>query len=194
MTDELPAAVLDRAVRLTRLARGTTVEAKALTYRRQRDHILAQHGYVARIRSEQSKAVLVCYPAEWVDDATVQPDRIDDPDRAAERPLNGSGNEDNWEEINASNRQLVEAVEAEAGRVHARNAAAFADFMGNHYCRSIESATHIEVKEFLNEYYPRNAWPSPEEKAVIDESLEIVFEVAGRSAPTGSRDQGEGSD
>jgi len=74
---------------------------------------------------------------------------------------------------------VAAAVGDAYGDVHGANAAAFADFMSNHYARPVESATDVEIEEFLTEYFPRNAWPTDAQKAVVDESVELVFESAG---------------
>ena len=182
---ELPDGDVDRIERLTRLARRATDEAEAEAYRTERDELAAAHGFVARVRSEETREVLVLYPAAWVEDGTVRTDRIDDLDRAVERHLAGTADEDRFEAVDAENRDLVADVEAAAGPIHAANAAAFADFMGNHYVRRMVDASPAEVREFLAEYYPRNAWPTDEQKAVVEESIELVFSVAGECPPEG---------
>ena len=81
--------------------------------------------------------------------------------------------------------EIIEAVAERVGAVHAANARAFADFMGNHYARRVETATAAELREFLTEYYPRNAWPSDEQRDAVERSLEHVFSVT----ETDSRDR-----
>lgn len=181
--NELPPDVTDEVERLTRLALDTVDQNEADAYRRKRDRILADYGYTARVRSEQTRDVLVCYPTDWIEDGAVRPERIEDLDRAVERPLGGVGENTVFEDVEATNRELVAAVEEDAGRIHAKNARAFADFMGNHYVRPMHAATDAEIREFLDEYYPRNVWGSAKERAVIEESLRVVFDVAGRSWP-----------
>jgi len=66
---------------------------------------------------------------------------------------------------------------------NAANARAFADFMGNHYVRRMETAGQRELRDFLTEYYPRNAWPSDEQREAVYESLRLVFEVAEAEVP-----------
>ena len=83
----------------------------------------------------------------------------------------------------AHNAGIVERVAEEDGPVHAANVRAFADFMGNHYVRRVESAGEREVRDFLEEYFPRNAWPSDEQREVVEESLRLVFEVGGTEPP-----------
>ena len=180
---ELPADVVETAERLTRLARRAVDDAEADAYRADRDARLAEYGFRARVREEADRDVLVCYPAEWMADGTVQLDRIEDRARAVEIPLGGVGEESEWETVEAHNRALVERVRAEGGTVHAANARAFADFMGNHYVRRLESAGQREVAEFVEEYYPRNAWPSDEQRAVLEESLRLVFEAVEADPP-----------
>ena len=179
---DLPEETIDEAERLTRLARDATDENEAAAYRSRRDELLADRGFVARIRDADE--TLVLYPEEWVEDGVARPDRIDDTDRAAERPLDpGVGEAAEWEAVEAHNADLIEAVEDEHGPVHAANARAFADFIGNHYARRVETATADEIEEFLAEYYPRNAWPSKEQRNAVDESIERLFETAGAEPP-----------
>jgi hypothetical protein len=174
MTD-LPREVVDAAERLTRLARRAVDDAEAATYERDRDERLAEYGFTARVR--ESDDTLVCHPAEWLDGDTVRMDRIEDTDRAVEVSLSGSGDPESWDTVETHNAEVVEAVAERAGAVHAANARAFADFMGNHYARRVETATEAELREFLTEYYPRNAWPSDEQRDAVERSLEHVFAV-----------------
>lgn len=182
-TSELPHAVVEAAERLTRLARRAVDEGEAEAYRADRDARLVEHGFTARVREEERRDVLVLYPSEWMEDGTVRLDRIEDRSRAHEIPLGGVGEEDEWETVEAHNAELVERVAEEAGAVHAANARAFADFMGNHYVRRMESAGEREVRDFLEEYFPRNAWPSDEQREVVEASLRLVFEAGGAEAP-----------
>lgn len=180
---DLPDDVADEAERLTRLATRAIDENEAAAYRRERDRQLRRHGFVARVRHEATRDVLVCYPDEWVEDDTVRTDRIEDLDRAVERPLEDSADEDEWENVDAHNRDLVATVEGRAGAIHGRNAAAFADFMANHYVRPMEEATATEVEIFLDDYFPRNAWPTDQQRAAVEESLRLVFEAVDRTPP-----------
>ena len=179
----LPEPVVDEAERLTRLARNTA-DDEAAAYRAQRGETLDEHDYTARVRDEDD--TLVLYPDAWLDGETVRLERIEDTDRAVEVPLSGTNGEDAWPEIEAHNADLVAAVADEHGAVHAANARAFADFMGNHYLARIESATADQVTEFIEEYYPRNAWASSAQREVVDASLEYVFGAADTGCPTGS--------
>lgn len=180
---ELPESVIEEAVRLTRLARRAVDENEAEAYRAERDGNLATYGFTARVREEGSRAVLVCYPTEWVQEGTVQFDAIEEQTRAVERTLTGPDHDQPFDEIDTHNRELVQAIRAEGGPAHAENAAAFADFMGNYYMRPVESASAAEIKEFLTEYYPRNVWPTNEQEAIVEDSLRLVFETADRQPP-----------
>jgi hypothetical protein len=179
----LPEAVVEEAERLTRLARDAVDGAEATAYRDRRGTLLAAHDYSARLRSEDHGEVLVLHPTEWAEDGVVRVERVDDVARAVEVPLDGTGDPDEWDEVEAHNRALAEAVEADHGPVHGANAHAFADFMGNHYARPIERATERQVREFLEEYFPRNAWPSEDQRDSLDRSLDLLFERVDRSRP-----------
>lgn len=180
---ELPAEVIADAERLTRLARRTVEETEAAAYRADRDDRLAEHGFTARVRDEGTSEVLVCYPEEWVEEETIRTERIEDTDRALERRLSGPGEESEFDRVEAHNRDVVSRIKERAGEVHAANARAFADFMGNHYVRRVETATAEELRRFLAEYFPRNAFPSDEQRGVVEESLRLVFEVTDREPP-----------
>jgi hypothetical protein len=178
----LPDEAVDEAERLTRLARRAADENEAAAYEDRRRTILDEYGFTARVREEDE--TLVCYPSEWVEDGVVRIERIDDVERGVERPLGtDAGDEDEYDAVEAHNSSVVEAVGEAHGPVHAANARAFADFMSNHYVRRVESASSEEIREFLAEYYPRNAWPSEDQSSVVGESLERVFEVAGADVP-----------
>jgi hypothetical protein len=173
----LPDDVVDEAERLTRLARRVGDPAEAAAYEAERDRLLADHGFIARVR--EADDTLVCYPAEWVEDGTVQFDRIEDTTRAAEVTLSGPG-DDPWDEVEMHNAAVVERVHeaaAEDAAVHAANARALADFAGNHYAKRVDNLTESEVAEFRAEYYPRNAWPSDRQRALLSASLSVVETV-----------------
>ncbi|WP_411965600.1 rnhA operon protein [Haloferax sp. YSMS24] len=179
---ELPKEVLQEAERLTRLARDAIDPDERATYLSARDELIGPYDFVARRRDEDD--VLVLHPEEWVDDdGTVHPAQIDDVDRGIERPLSGTGEDHEWSAVEAHNAAVVEEVADEHGTVHAANARAFADFLGNHYVRKIEMAGAPEVREFVEEYYPRNAWPTTEQRSLLSESLEFVFDAAGAELP-----------
>ena len=181
---ELSDDAIEEAERLTRLARDAVDPAEARAHREERDRLLAEDGFAARIRAEEARSVLVLHPEEWLVDGSIKVDRIEDIGRAVEIPLDGPGEPEDWDAVEEHNRALAADVRAEHGEVHGANATAFADFMGNHYARRMETATAAEIREFLSEYFPRNAWPSAEQKAVVDRSVRLVFEVADEPVPT----------
>ena len=183
--DELPETVVDEVERLTRLTRRASDDDETALYRRERDRLLNRHGFTPRFREEDD--TLVCYPNEWVEDGTAQLDRIEDPDRASEITLSGPGDPDRYDEVEAHNAEIVEAVTEQYSPVHGANARAFADFMGNHYVKQVERATADEIAEFREEYFPRNAWPSDEQRDRIAQSLAYVFELVDASLPPGTQ-------
>jgi hypothetical protein len=172
---ELPDDVVSEARRLARLARDASEDAAADAYRDRLDDLLAEHDRVARVRD--ADATLVCYPADWLNDGTVHPTDVEDPDRAVEVSLAGGGEQGDYEDAAERNAELIERVADEYGDVHAENAAAFAAFMNNHYARPMDTATDAERAEFREEFFPRNAWPSDEQRAALDESLDAVEAV-----------------
>jgi hypothetical protein len=180
---DLPEKVVDEAERLTRLARQAIDEAEARAYLGEREELLAEHGYVARVRDDDGAEVLVCHPDEWVEDGVVQTDRIDDVDRGVERLLSGAADPDDWETVAAANDELVERVAADHDDVHAENARALADFASNHYAKPIADLTRAELREFAEEYLPRNGWPSDRQLAVVEDSVGIAFEKTDVSCP-----------
>lgn len=113
----------------------------------------------------------------------IRTDRIADLSRAIEIPLEGTGDPDDWNDVAAHNRALVERVREDHGDVHGDNAAALADFASNHYAKRIEELTDAELREFRTEYFVRNAWPSAEQREAIAESIELISETADRSVP-----------
>lgn len=186
MTD-LPDDVVREAERLTRLARDAVDDNAAEAYRDRRDELLADHGFVARVREPDD--TLVCHPAEWLDDdGTVRLADVEDTDRAAELSLSGPGEQGDYEAAAARNEELVARVRDQYGDVHGDNAAAFADFMNNHYARPMDTASERERAEFLDEYFPRNAWPTDEQRDAVEQSLDAVFDVADAD---GDEDGGE---
>jgi len=178
---DLPADTQDEVERLTRLARQAVDEGAAAAYRDQRAALLADHDYEARIREEDTGDVLVCYPAEWVADGVIQPEKVDDTDRGVEIRLSGPGEPDEWDEVEERNRAVVERVRADHGEVHGATARALADFMGNHYAKPIADATPDELAEFREEYFTRNAWPTEQQRALLDDSVELTVKKADSS-------------
>ena len=173
----VPPDVVDEAERLTRLAREARDDAETAVYLDDRDALVAEHDFVARVR-EENDDTLVLYPDEWVEDGTVYPDRIEDVDRGIERPLEGSGAAEDWDSVEAQNRDVAETVADEHGDIHGQNAHALADFAGNHYAKPIAELTQGETQEFLREYFPRNAFPSDDQKAVVEESVDRAVDTA----------------
>ena len=173
--DDLPESVVEEAERLTRLARDAVDPEETTAARETRDELLDDHAFVAREREDD---VLVLHPAEWVEDGSVRVERIGDTERAVEVPLEAPADDAEWETVDARNQTVVAAVRERHGDVHGDNAAAFADFMGNHYLKPIEEATARMRAEFLAEYFPRNAWPSDDQRAVVEESVEKTMAVA----------------
>ncbi|HKL30721.1 MAG TPA: rnhA operon protein [Natrialbaceae archaeon] len=183
MTD-LPDEAIATAERLTRLARRAVDENERDAYLERRAAMLGDHGYVARVREDDLGETLVLYPGDWVDaEGTVRTDRIEDVDRAVEVSLSGPGDPDEWDATDAHNRQIAAVVREDHGDVHGDNAEAFADFMSNHYAKRVEATTPEEIEEFLAEYFPRNAWPSDDQRSVIETSLEYVFEKTDVETP-----------
>jgi len=177
---DLPDDVVAEARRLARLARDASEDAAAGAYRDRLDDLLAEHDRVARVRD--ADATLVCYPADWLDDeGTVHPTDVEDPDRAVEVSLAGGGEQGDYEAAAERNAELVERVAAAYDDdVHAENAAAFASFMNNHYARPMDTATEAEREEFLEEFFPRNAWPPAGRRSAVEASLDAVDDVADR--------------
>jgi len=170
--------LLDEAARLTRAARDAADGAEAAAARRRRDELLAEHGYAARERVDEGRATLVVHPEEWLDDdGLVRTRRIEDLSRAHERPIDGPGDDD-WEVVDTHNRAVADRVADVHGPVHGANATAYAEFMSNHYARRIGTAAERMREEFLNDYFPRNAWPTDEQREVVELSLALAAEIA----------------
>lgn len=183
--EELPEPVVSEAERLTRLARDAIDDDERAAYRDHREDLLEDHEFTARVREEDTGDVLVVHPEEWHDEAegVIRTDRIRDLSRATEVRLSGPGEPDDWEDVEEENRALVAAIREAHGDVHADNAAALADFMGNHYARPMTEATAAELAEFRSEYFVRNAWPTDDQRAVLEDSIRLVFETAGQRCP-----------
>lgn len=181
---ELPDETVEAAERLTRLARRASDDAEAAAYRQRRDDALAEHGYTARIRTDGvDDETLVCHPEDWAEDGTVHPDRVDDVDRGIEVPLDGPGEPEAFDELYDHNHEIAERVRERHGHLHGENAAAFAEFVSNHYAKPIESVTPTELEVFRTDYYPRNVWPEDGQAELLDRSLEYVFETADVPLP-----------
>jgi hypothetical protein len=176
--DELPEAVVDRAEALTRRAREAVDENERRAYLEEREELLADHGFAPRVREEDAGETLVLHPEEWLEDGVVQVERVEDSERAVEVRLSGTGSGADWDAIEAHNRAVADRVAAEHGEVHGKTAHAFADFMSNHYAKPLEDATPAEREEFRTDYFPRNAWPTAEQREVVERSLELTVETA----------------
>ena len=181
MSEQLPEDVIEEAKRLTRLARDREAE-EAAAYRERRADLLAEYDYRARIRDEDE--TLVLYPAEWHAGDAVDPSSIEDTSRAVEVVLTAP---DAFEEVAEHNRSIARQVAAEHGGVHGENATAFAEYMNNHHARRGETASDREGEVFLEEYFPRNAWPSDAQQDTVEQSLRLVFQAAGAEAPPAIR-------
>jgi len=185
--DTLPEDVVDEAERVTRLAREAAVEAEREAYLDHRADLLDAHDYTARIRDDEASEVLVLHPEEWVEDGTIRTERIEDVSRGIEVPLSGPGANDDWDEIDAYNRAIVETVRDAHGETHAENVAALADFAGNHYAKPITELAADELREFTAEYFRRNAWPTDEQRDVVKKSVELAFDAADERCPSWRR-------
>ncbi|WP_049981932.1 DUF7108 domain-containing protein [Halolamina rubra] len=183
---DIPADAVDEAERLTRLARAAerrdddAAVEEAAAYRERRAALVADHEYESRIRDEDD--TLVLYPEEWMADGVVQLDRVENTDRGVEVTLSGPGDPERWQEIADHNDELVAAVAADAPE-HEANAESVAAFASNHYAKPIEKLTAEEVREFLDEYYPRNAWPSEAQASLIEASVRKLFAAADTEPP-----------
>ena len=174
----IPSEVIDRVVTLSRRARAAVDENERTAYLDERAELLERHGYEARVRSEDTGSTLILYPTEWIEEGTARLERIEDTDRAIERSLSGPGSGNDWEEIDERNRAVAAAVEERHGEIHGETAASFAAFMSNHYAKPIQEATPAEREEFRREYFPRNAWPTDEQRERLGRSMELIFETA----------------
>jgi hypothetical protein len=185
-TGQLPEQVIEQAERLTRLARRSETAAERATHERERADILAEYGFTARVRATDD--TLVLHPSEWVVDGAVEPTAVENVDRGVEVSLSGPGESTTWPSVERHNAAIVERVReraVEASDIHARNARALADFAGNQYAKQIERLTESECREFLEEYFPRNAWPDERQRSLIGRSLELAFAVTDVAPPTG---------
>ncbi|WP_299266321.1 DUF7108 family protein [Halorientalis sp.] len=175
---EVPHDVIDEVERLTRLARNAVDGQEATAYRERRAELLAEYDFTARVREDDTHDTLVLYPKEWLANGVVQMEQIDDVDRGIEHPLGGPGDSRDWDAVAQHNRAIAAAVAEAHGEVHGENVTALAEFMSNHYAKPVGSATDDELEEFVTEYFPRNAWPSDEQRDRIDRSVTLALEVA----------------
>jgi hypothetical protein len=180
----LPAAVADEAERLTRLARAATDPDERAAYEAERDDLVGEHGFTVRVRDDDTGETLVLHPEDWVESGTIRPERVNT-DRAVERSLSGPGDPEQWAEVEAHNDAVAAEVRETHGDVHGDNAAALATFMSNHYAKRVGRANADELRAFREEYFPRNAWPTDEQRAAVERSIELVFETVERPLPGG---------
>ncbi|WP_335999861.1 DUF7108 family protein [Halorientalis halophila] len=175
---DVPPEIVDEVERLTRLADDAVDDAEAEAYRERRASLLDEYEYRARVREDDAHDTLVLHPEEWLEDGVARLEAIEDTDRGIERPLGGPGDGEDWEAIDDRNREIAAAVAEAHGTVHGENAAALADFMSNHYAKPIDAATEEELAEFVTDYFRRNAWPSDEQRDLVDRSVELARETA----------------
>ncbi|MFB6112283.1 MAG: rnhA operon protein [Halobacteriaceae archaeon] len=192
-SEELPTEVVAEAARLTRLARRVPDEpsstphgeservSEADRYRDERDAMLADYGFSARVREEGDGAVLVCYPDAWLEDGLANIEAIEDTDRAVERRLDGAGDAGDWDTVVAHNRDLAARVDARHGDPHGATATAFAEFMANHHVRRVETATASDILEFVDDYFPRNAFPDDAQRSRVIRSVRYLLKIADKT-------------
>ena len=179
---ELPAPVLETAERLTRRARAAE-DAAAATARERRDDLLDEHGYTARERADDAGATLVCYPSSWLDETGTLRRARYDPSAAIERSLSGPGDPERWAAVAERNREIARRVREAHGDVHGATTAALADFASNHYAKPLTDLTRAELREFREEYFERNAWPSDAQRDRLGRSLRYAFGIVDRKPP-----------
>lgn len=177
MAEELPLAIREEILQLAREERTSPFDGRK-TLRAEREKLLTEYGFSSRFREDEGGVVLVCFPTSWLKDGKLDRESVSDLDRAVELPITGSDDPATWREIARENERIAEAVNNRHGETHGKNAASFADFMNNHRARPIHRATEDDIAEFLTDYFPRNVWPSPEQKHAIDESIRLAMIIA----------------
>lgn len=146
-----------------------------------RVRLLDAAGVCAYEREDEHGTTLVLYPSDWVgDDGLVDPASVDDLEAAVELPLETRRTEEMWDEIEAHNRAVAEAVTDRHGPVHGATASTLGTYLGNHHLRRIENATAAELQTFREDYLVRNAWPSHEQLTLLGRSLEFTLAMAKR--------------
>lgn len=160
---------VERAVEFTRHGLRTGDEEVL----ERRDRLVRSHGHRARLRLDDM--VLVLYPEEWVEDGEVRFEEVEDVDRALEVELEP---EKEWGEAHSENKELLSEFGERVEDHHVYNARVFTEFLENHYSISVMDARQEHVNEFLEEFYPRNAWPSRQARVCVDESVEMFLEFA----------------
>lgn len=182
VTQEVPEPIVEEVLRYTQRAREAEEDDRTEAILEARNQVLDPYDFEIRVR-EETHDVLVLYPAEWIEDGTVVMEHIEDTDRAIERPLEGTGVGETWDEVYEHNKVIAQRVRAEFGDDHGANAAALAEYMSNHYLKPIEEATRGELEEFLTEYYPRNVWPTADQKRVVRQSVQFVYDCLDVPSP-----------
>ena len=166
--------LIDRIVELSRQIISEVDQTAIKSLEERRDRLLEHLPYRVYIRSDTDEPVLVLYPESWIHDGIVDPDRIDSIDEAIERPLSSTVTEDDWADIHRHNMSIAKEVADRFGPVHGANIQALASFLSNHYLTRIEDINSAQLREFRDEYFVRNAWPTVEQKVVLDRSIKIV--------------------
>lgn len=132
------------------------------------EDIAGDHGYRARLRDDD---VLVLHPDDWLDDEGVLHGDVD-PDDALEIHLGDSGGA---EEARMRNDDLLEGFEADVEDEDVRfNVERFAEYCENHHGVAVDEVTSQQVEEFVDEYYPRNVWPSGSAEEKLESSLRAL--------------------
>lgn len=152
------------------------------TARTRRERLLEAADVEAHVREDDDGPVLVLYPAEWIEDGTVDPAEVDDPDIAIEQPLTDDTTtaEADYHDIAAHNETVAEAVERRHGPVHGATAKALATYLSNHHLVRIEDATSAQLETFCEDYLVRNAWPSPEQQCLVGRTIDLTKREASR--------------
>ena len=185
--DTPPESVVEEAERLTRQARQAIDPGETAAYREARADLLTEYDYTARVREDEARDVLVLHPAEWVEDGEIQVERIEEIDRGIEIVVSGPGMAEEWAAVEERNRDLAEAVAADHGDPHGATAHALADFAGNHYAKPITELAAPELREFREDYFRRNAWPTADQRDVVEKSVELAFDTADERCPSWRR-------
>ncbi|XGI83882.1 rnhA operon protein [Halorutilales archaeon Cl-col2-1] len=165
---------VDEAVRLTKMS----LTSPSPVYEDRLDELAAENGFVARLRDDET---LVLYPDDWVVDGEVDVERIEDTDRAHEIPLSEKG--ESWEDVHSYNSDVIEELSEmeEVTETEVSNAEYFVEFLENHYILPVDEVSQKHVREFLEDYYPRNVWSSPNEEETVKKSVRKLLEAAGLS-------------
>lgn len=176
-TDSIDETV-DRIVSLTRAIRDAEDQAEQAHHERRRAKLLEAIDRRLHVREDDDGAWVILYPAAWMDDGTVDPDSIDDRTRAIERPVDPAAIERSFEVVDRHNRRVASAVERRFGPTHGETVDALATYLSNHHLTRIGDATPEQLQTFRRDYFIRNAWPTGEQRALVDRSIEYARVVA----------------